>query len=64
MEKLDCHIWETSPAVGVTLQNLKDKINEMVDEINRLNSELSRIHKDYPDPTSTNPYSTHRHKRT
>lgn len=38
------HIWETSPAVGVTLKAMKNKINELVDEINDLKAKLSGDH--------------------
>jgi len=56
MEKLDCPIWYTSPAVGETLEEMKKKINELVDEVNNLKDELSRVHKDRPNPQNVNPY--------
>lgn len=46
MKKLDCHIWSTVPAVGTTLEEMKDKINELINAVNSLQSQLLRINPD------------------
>lgn len=63
MKELDCHIWVTSPAVGATLGEMKDKINEMVTEINELKIQLSRVKKDRKDPRSKSPYDLNNARR-
>jgi len=49
IEKLDCHIWVTSPAVGATFKEMKDKINELIEEVNKLKSQDHVTTKDYQD---------------
>jgi archaellum component FlaC len=63
MEKLDCHIWCSTPAVGDTLKAMRDKINELVSEINELKIQLTRVHKDRPDLRDVNPYDLSRARR-
>jgi len=60
MKKLDCHIWSTTPAVAITLEDMKEKINEMINEINELKIQLSRVKKDRPDPRTKSPYDLNR----
>jgi hypothetical protein len=56
MEKLDCHIWVTTPAVGTTFKDIIDKINEIIDNVNYIETELTRIHRDKPHPRDIHPY--------
>lgn len=63
MEKLNCHVWVTTPAVGETLEAMKEKINELVSEVNELKIQLTRVRKDRPDPRNMNPYDLNRYPR-
>lgn len=42
MEKLDCPIWETSPAIGITLREMAKKINELIEQFNNMQSSVTK----------------------
>jgi len=60
MDKLDMHIWSTTPAISDNIEELQAKINELIGEIEIMKCEISRCEKKYPNPQNRNPYDASR----
>ena len=45
IKELDCPIWDTVPAVGMTLREMKTKINELIEVINSLETQVKTLQR-------------------